>query len=82
MSSLRDATPTPMHNRYFAGDVYDGLRLRSFSRTAEAQRRRGAENTEEGDKRRFLRVSDIAFLFRAKSQRSDRLLQIFYTCTM
>ncbi|MEH2013384.1 hypothetical protein [Nostoc sp.] len=31
---------------------------------------------------RTLGVSDIAFLFRAKSQRSDHLLQIFYTCTM
>ncbi|QFS48540.1 hypothetical protein GXM_06034 [Nostoc sphaeroides CCNUC1] len=37
---------------------------------------------EEGENRRSLGVLDIAFFFRPKSQGSDRLLQIFYTCTM
>jgi|GEM_PF-2921064 len=43
---------------------------------------RGTENIEERGGDRSLGVLDIAFLFRAKSQQSDRLLQIFYTCTM
>ncbi|MEA5601769.1 hypothetical protein [Nostoc sp. UHCC 0252] len=55
---------------------------RFFRRSLFLTNHRGAENTEDEESDRTLGVFDIAFFFRPKSQRSDRLLQIFYTCTI
>ncbi|MEH2352945.1 hypothetical protein [Nostoc sp.] len=73
MHSLREATPTPTQCGYFTADTHATLFLTN---------QRGTENTEDEESDRSLGVLDIAFFFRAKSQRNDRLLQIFYTCTM
>ncbi|MEH1951465.1 MAG: hypothetical protein V7K77_31605 [Nostoc sp.] len=73
-----DAFPA---ERYANGGLlYETLRerLRYFERTTEEEE----SDAYGGLCLRSLGVFDIAFFFRPKSQRSDRLLQIFYSCTM